>query len=117
MIHQQLRGYKVEEKLHLGIREQTRLNTTVLDHRLTDGGEVVSFLHQPRIEIFLCSTCMGLSLIPPSQLTQALRLLVRIRVALVIRIPLRSAVPRSRSSSLGRVKNFHFSIPSRPALG
>jgi hypothetical protein len=30
-MHQQLWGYKVEEKLYLGVREQKRLNTTGLD--------------------------------------------------------------------------------------
>jgi hypothetical protein len=30
-MHQQLWGYKVEEKLYLGVREQKRLNTTALD--------------------------------------------------------------------------------------
>jgi hypothetical protein len=30
---------------------------------------------------------------------------------------LRAGRPRGRSSSPGRVKNFHFSISSRPALG
>jgi hypothetical protein len=29
-MHQQLWGYKVEEKLYLGVREQKRLNTTAL---------------------------------------------------------------------------------------
>jgi hypothetical protein len=29
-MHQQLWEYKVEEKLYLGVREQKRLNTTVL---------------------------------------------------------------------------------------
>jgi hypothetical protein len=29
-MYQQLWGYKVEEKLHLGVREQKRLNTTAL---------------------------------------------------------------------------------------
>jgi hypothetical protein len=33
-IHQQLWGYKVEEKLYLGVREQKRLNTTELDKGL-----------------------------------------------------------------------------------
>jgi hypothetical protein len=28
-MHQQLWGYKVEEKLYLGVRKQKRLNTTV----------------------------------------------------------------------------------------
>ena len=30
-MHQQLWGYKVEEKLYLGVHEQKRLNTTVLE--------------------------------------------------------------------------------------
>jgi hypothetical protein len=30
-MYQKLWGYKVEEKLYLGVREQKRLNTTVLD--------------------------------------------------------------------------------------
>jgi hypothetical protein len=29
-MYQQLRGYKVEEKLYLGVREEKRLNTTGL---------------------------------------------------------------------------------------
>jgi hypothetical protein len=29
-MHQQLWGYKVEEKLYVGVREQKRLNTTAL---------------------------------------------------------------------------------------
>jgi hypothetical protein len=28
ILHQQLWGYKVEEKLYLGVREQNKLNTT-----------------------------------------------------------------------------------------
>jgi hypothetical protein len=32
-MHQQLWGYKVEEKLYLGVREQKRLNTTALNER------------------------------------------------------------------------------------
>jgi hypothetical protein len=31
-MHQQLWGYKVEEKLYLGVREQKRLNATALKH-------------------------------------------------------------------------------------
>jgi hypothetical protein len=31
-MHQQLWGYKVEEKLYLGVREQKRLNTAGLNH-------------------------------------------------------------------------------------
>jgi hypothetical protein len=31
IIHQQLLGYKVEEKLYLGVRGQKRLNTTGLE--------------------------------------------------------------------------------------
>jgi hypothetical protein len=30
--HQQLWGYKVEEKLHLGVREQKSLNATGIGH-------------------------------------------------------------------------------------
>jgi hypothetical protein len=30
-MHQQLWGYKVEDKLYLGVREQKRLNTTALE--------------------------------------------------------------------------------------
>jgi hypothetical protein len=30
-MHQQLWGYKVEEKLYLGVREQKSLNTTALE--------------------------------------------------------------------------------------
>jgi hypothetical protein len=32
-MHQQLWGYKVEEKLYMGVREQKRLNTTGRDDR------------------------------------------------------------------------------------
>jgi hypothetical protein len=31
IMYQQLWGYKVEDKLYLGVREQKRLNTTALD--------------------------------------------------------------------------------------
>jgi hypothetical protein len=31
-MYQQLWGYKVEEKLYLGVREQRRLNTTDLEY-------------------------------------------------------------------------------------
>jgi hypothetical protein len=31
-MYQQLWGYKVEEKLYLGVREQKRLNTAALTH-------------------------------------------------------------------------------------
>jgi hypothetical protein len=31
-MYQQLWGYKVEEKLYLGVREQKRFNTTALEH-------------------------------------------------------------------------------------
>ena len=30
-MHQQIWGYKVEEKLYVGVREQKRLNTTELE--------------------------------------------------------------------------------------
>jgi hypothetical protein len=35
IIYQQLWSFKVEEKLHLGLREQTRLKATDLDKKLT----------------------------------------------------------------------------------
>jgi hypothetical protein len=35
-MHQQLRGYKVEEKLYVGVREQKRLNTTALEFSSTE---------------------------------------------------------------------------------
>jgi hypothetical protein len=34
-MYQQLWGYKVEEKLYLGVREQKRLNTTAIDYAYT----------------------------------------------------------------------------------
>jgi hypothetical protein len=34
-MNQQIWGYKVEEKLYLGVREQKRLNTTGLDNPMT----------------------------------------------------------------------------------
>jgi hypothetical protein len=33
-MHQQLWGYKVEEKIYLGVREIKRLNISALDHQL-----------------------------------------------------------------------------------
>jgi hypothetical protein len=36
-MYQQLWGYKVEEKLYLGVREQKRLNTTALYYVLELG--------------------------------------------------------------------------------
>jgi hypothetical protein len=42
-MYQQLWGYKVEEKLYLGVREQKRLNTTALNVTETaDGSYYVS---------------------------------------------------------------------------
>jgi hypothetical protein len=35
IMYQQLWGYKVEEKLYLGVREQKRLNTTALVQSLS----------------------------------------------------------------------------------
>jgi hypothetical protein len=46
-MHQKLWGCKIKNKLYLGVREQKGLNTTVLDNRLTDGGEVVSLTRLP----------------------------------------------------------------------
>jgi hypothetical protein len=36
-MYQQLWGYKVEDKLYLGVREQKRLNTTDIDHKKSTG--------------------------------------------------------------------------------
>jgi hypothetical protein len=33
-MHQQLWGYKVEEKLYLGVREKIRFNTTAIENHL-----------------------------------------------------------------------------------
>jgi hypothetical protein len=41
IMYQQLWGYKVEEKLYLGVREQKRLNTTALDDK--NVGEAYTF--------------------------------------------------------------------------
>jgi hypothetical protein len=43
-MYQQLWGYKVEEKLYLGVREQKRLNTTALYHRGDYGSPLLQFL-------------------------------------------------------------------------
>jgi hypothetical protein len=36
-MHQQLWGYKVEEKLYVGVREQKRLTTTGIHHAEAEG--------------------------------------------------------------------------------
>ena len=38
-MHQQVWGYKVEEKLYVGVREQKRLNTAALDGVATGIGD------------------------------------------------------------------------------
>jgi hypothetical protein len=62
-MHQQLWGYKVEEKLYLGVRERKRLNTTALD-RSTTGivlSNVIALIHslQPEVSYSVsgCSLC------------------------------------------------------------
>jgi hypothetical protein len=40
IMHQQRWGYKIEEKLYLGVREQKRLNTTVLEDNVSETGPV-----------------------------------------------------------------------------
>jgi hypothetical protein len=42
-MHQQLWGYKVEEKLYVGVREQKRLNTTALDQGSQTRGPRVAY--------------------------------------------------------------------------
>jgi hypothetical protein len=44
LMHQQLWGYKVEEKLYVGVREQKRLNTAGLDH-LNSASPLVPIQH------------------------------------------------------------------------
>jgi hypothetical protein len=41
-MHQQLWGYKVEEKLYLGVREQKRLNTTALSNQTLPSSFLIS---------------------------------------------------------------------------
>jgi hypothetical protein len=43
-MYQQLWGYKVEEKLYLGVREQKRLNTTELVYRTLSPVYAVAFV-------------------------------------------------------------------------
>jgi hypothetical protein len=47
-MYQQLWGYKVEEKLYLGAREQKSLNTT--------GLYLVSFIHQRAVFKIVCTS-------------------------------------------------------------
>jgi hypothetical protein len=47
IIHQQLWGYKVEEKLYLGVREQKWLNTTGLDHPSCSVGDSLFIIFPP----------------------------------------------------------------------
>jgi hypothetical protein len=42
-MYQQLWGYKVEEKLYLGVREQKRLNTTGLKHSYDSQEKYLTF--------------------------------------------------------------------------
>jgi hypothetical protein len=49
-MYQQLWGYKVEEKLYLGVREQKRLNTT--DRDLSDdGSDSPSYCHGSAVRL------------------------------------------------------------------
>jgi hypothetical protein len=49
-VHQQLWGYKVEEKLYVGVREQKRLNTNDLEvTSLSPGQEIARFLWNPKV--------------------------------------------------------------------
>ena len=52
-MHQQLWGYKVENKLYLGVGEQKRLNTTDLDYAITVFFQILSkssFTSRPTID-------------------------------------------------------------------
>jgi hypothetical protein len=53
-MHQQLWGYKVEEKLYLGLREQKRFITTAVDPRMNGlvgrvGGPIMPSVRYVRI--------------------------------------------------------------------
>jgi hypothetical protein len=48
-MYQQLWGYKVEEKLYLGVREQKRLNTTAI----ANVGQMFRYLEQHWVFITL----------------------------------------------------------------
>jgi hypothetical protein len=45
-MYQQLWGYKVEEKLYLGVREQKRLNTTAIEDLKTNISEAIASINQ-----------------------------------------------------------------------
>jgi hypothetical protein len=49
-MHQQLWGYKLEEKLYVGVREQKRLNTIALNHLVCKLSLVVCQLAYLRTE-------------------------------------------------------------------
>jgi hypothetical protein len=51
-MHQQLWGYKVEEKLHVGVREQKRLNTTALVDRNFDVPLLSGVLSEPNVAVW-----------------------------------------------------------------
>jgi hypothetical protein len=51
-MYQQLWGYKVEEKLYLGVREQKRLNTTGLEHSYNYNGIVERSDCDTKLETF-----------------------------------------------------------------
>jgi hypothetical protein len=53
-MHQQLWGYKVEEKLYLGVREQKSLNTTDLENLAATPSELQ--LHPCQYELY-CNDC------------------------------------------------------------
>jgi hypothetical protein len=53
-MYQQLWGYKVEEKLYLGVRKQKRLNTTGL---LDAGKEVCLEVNPEKTKYMLVSRC------------------------------------------------------------
>jgi hypothetical protein len=54
-MHQQLWGYKVEEKLYVGVREQKRLNTTVLEGFYNVHGQMGHAAHKKKPALLIPS--------------------------------------------------------------
>jgi hypothetical protein len=60
IMHHQLWGYKVEDKLHLGVREQKRLNTTDIDYLVILASLLVKVFSTRWIHNW-CSRCNGIA--------------------------------------------------------
>jgi hypothetical protein len=70
-MHQQLWGYTVEEKLYVGVREQKRLNTAVLEHFVAVR-HYLNPLHRPESHCEIrCDTPLYLSRLKTFQMKVA----------------------------------------------